>query len=191
MHRKFQKIGDRLRLLKEDIDVYVSYADTPDRYRSRSHFRNFLTLFFGRNCFRYIFYFRLGNHARVLRFFFPTPYDSTTIECPHSELEGGGLFLSHAFGTILNVDHIGKGCCFCQNTTFGNLYKDGRWQRPYVGRNVMVGANVVVLGGVHVGDNVRIGAGSVVTKDIPDNCTVVGNPARIIRKDGIKVDILL
>ena len=55
----------------------------------------------------------------------------------------------------------------------------------------MVGANAVVLGGVHIGNNVKIGAGAVVTKDIPDNCTVVGNPARIVKKDGLKVDIPL
>ena len=97
----------------------------------------------------------------------------------------------HAWGTVLNCEHIGKGCCFLQNTTFGNLKKNGVWVRPYLERNVIVGANAVVLGGVHIGNNVKIGAGAVVTKDIPDNCTVVGNPARIVKKDGLKVDIPL
>ena len=63
--------------------------------------------------------------------------------------------------------------------------------RPWLGDNVDVGANVVVIGGVRIGNNVKIGAGSVVTKDVPDNCTVVGNPARIIYKDGQRVDISL
>ena len=63
--------------------------------------------------------------------------------------------------------------------------------RPWLGNNVKVGANVVVIGDVHVGNNVYIGAGAVVTKDIPDNCVVVGNPARIIKKDGVRVDIPL
>lgn len=106
-------------------------------------------------------------------------------------LLGGGIFLMHAYGTILNCEHIGRGCNFLQNTTFGNVYKNGKWGRPYLEDNVSVGANAVIIGEVHIGKNVIIGAGSVVTKSIPDNCTVVGNPARIIKKDGMRVDIAL
>lgn len=53
--------------------------------------------------------------------------------------------------------------------------------RPIIGNNVNLGANVVIIGNIHIGDNVIVGAGSVVVKDIPDNCIVAGNPARIIR----------
>ena len=89
----------------------------------------------------------------------------------------------HAWGTVLNCEHIGKGCSFLQNTTFGNkLNKDGVYVRPWLGDNVDVGANVVVIGGVRIGNNVKIGAGSVVTKDIPDNCTVVGVPGRVVQQ---------
>lgn len=63
--------------------------------------------------------------------------------------------------------------------------------RPYLENNVEIGAGAIVIGDVHVGNNVRIGAGSVVTKSILDNCVVVGNPARIIMKDGIRVNIPL
>ena len=63
--------------------------------------------------------------------------------------------------------------------------------RPWLGDNILVRANVVCVGDVHVGNNVKIGAGTVVTKSIPDNCTVVGNPARIIMRDGVKVNIPL
>lgn len=54
-------------------------------------------------------------------------------------------------------------------------------ERPIIGDNVSLGANVTIMGGVHIGNNVVVGAGSVVVKDVPDNCIVAGNPARIIR----------
>lgn len=50
-----------------------------------------------------------------------------------------------------------------------------------IGKNVLIGANALVLGKITIGDNVKIGAGAVVLHDVPDNCTVVGNPARIIK----------
>ena len=64
------------------------------------------------------------------------------------------------------------------------LYYIRIWEnnsRPVVGDNVSLGASVTVIGGVHIGINVTIGAGSVVVKDIPDNCIAAGNPCRVIR----------
>ena len=58
---------------------------------------------------------------------------------------------------------------------------------PKLGNNVMVVAGAAIIGPVVVGDNVQIGAGAVVVQDIPDNCVVVGIPARIIKKDGVSV----
>ena len=58
---------------------------------------------------------------------------------------------------------------------------------PVLGNNVYIGAGAKIIGGITIGNNVKIGAGSVVVKNVPDNCTVVGNPARIIKKNGIKV----
>jgi len=105
---------------------------------------------------------------------------------------GGGIYWSHAFGTILNCRHIGYGCSFLQNVVVGNKpTKDGKLGLPYFEENVKVGANAVIIGDIHIGHNVYIGAGAVVTKSVPDNCTVVGNPARIVKKDGVKVDIPL
>ena len=58
---------------------------------------------------------------------------------------------------------------------------------PKIGNHVMVGAGATVLGPVIIGDNVQIGAGAVVVKDVPDNCVVIGVPARIIKRDGVRV----
>lgn len=183
-------------LLKEDIDLYASRLEyelnMPKGYKNYSYTRKFFKLFFGRNCFRYIFYFRFYPFTRIVSFFFRPPYDSTAIWSNPDGVVGGSIFLMHAWGTVINCEHIGKGCSFLQNTTFGNKpNKQGVYVRPWLGDNVEVGANVVVIGGVRIGNNVKIGAGPVVTKDIPDNCIVVGNPAKIIYKEGIRVDIPL
>ena len=189
-------IKKQLVLLKEDIDLYASRLEyelnLPKGYKNYSYTRKFLKLFFGRNCFRYVLYFRLYPFSRILCFFFPPPYDSTAIWSNRDGVVGGGIFLMHAWGTVLNCEHIGKGCSFLQNTTLGNKQnKDGIYGRPWLGDNVDVGANVVVIGDVRIGNNVKIGAGAVVTKNVPDNCIVVGNPAKIISIDGQRVDIPL
>lgn len=58
---------------------------------------------------------------------------------------------------------------------------DKNGKRPIIGDNVFLGANVTIIGGVRIGNNVEVGAGSVVVKDVPDNCVVAGNPAKIIK----------
>ncbi len=182
-------------LIKADIDRYVSNADYSNRRfpkgsSSWAYFIKLLILMRIGGCFRVIFYYRLGVLGGILKRIIRPPYGKTTIiSCP--KVEGGGIFFSHAWGTILNCEHIGYGCAFLQNTTFGNKPKDGKLVRPWLGNNVKVGANAVVIGDVHIGNNVRIGAGCVVTKSIPDNCVVVGNPAKIIKKDGVRVNIPL
>ena len=74
------------------------------------------------------------------------------------------------------------------NVTIGNIRKG---ERPTIGNNVTVNANAVVIGAISIGDNAIIGAGSVVTKNVPADSVVVGNPARIIRHNGQTVDIKL
>lgn len=95
---------------------------------------------------------------------------------------GGGIVWSHPTSTYLNAKKIGKNFSFRQNTTIGNKI-DGRNDLvPTIGDNVFVGANVCIIGDVLIGNNVIIGAGCVVTKNIPDNAVVVGNPMRIIKR---------
>ena len=64
-------------------------------------------------------------------------------------------------------------------------------RHPTLGNNIVVGCNASILGNIKIGDNVRVGAGSVVLKDVPSDCTVVGVPGRIVRCGGIRVNCAL
>lgn len=104
----------------------------------------------------------------------------TTISLPKSAEIGPGLRIWH-FGSIFIHPHarIGANCTLRQGVTIGNRVEDG--PVPVIGDNVDFGAYAQVLGHVHIGDNCKIGAMSVVLTDVPDGCTAVGTPARIIR----------
>ena len=86
-------------------------------------------------------------------------------------------FKHNALGVVIN-EHtvIGDGCVIYQNVTFAGKDK----KRPTLGKNVLVGAGAVILGGVFLGDNSKVGANAVVTHDVPEGKTVIGIPGRII-----------
>lgn len=89
----------------------------------------------------------------------------------------------HPVGIVIGIYvKLGYDCKIYQNVTIGakNISAEMA-QYPTIGNNVVIYANSVIIGNVHIGNNVVIGAGSVVIKSIPDNCTVVGNPCRIIK----------
>ena len=77
-----------------------------------------------------------------------------------------------------------------QGVTLGGSGKESGIRHPTLGKNVVVGAGAKVLGNLNIGNSVRIGAGSVVLRDVPSDCTVVGIPGRIIYQSGVKVNPL-
>ena len=96
---------------------------------------------------------------------------------------GPGLFFPHTQGTVLGAISIGDNAVIYHGVTLGAKNLDFTYDalhRPLIGNNVVIGAGAKVLGGIHVEDNVIIGANSVVTKSIAGNQTVAGNPAKII-----------
>src|ERR1700761_5447621 len=107
------------------------------------------------------------------------------IELPRKLTVGKGLSLFHGHALVVNQGVvIGSNCTLRNSTTIGHRkLPDGTFSAcPRIGNNVDIGANVCIIGDVVIGDNVIIGAGAVVTKNIPADCVVVGNPARILEK---------
>jgi serine O-acetyltransferase len=102
---------------------------------------------------------------------------------------GRGLFIDHGSGVVIGeTAEIGNNCLIYQGVTLGGTGKERGKRHPTLGNNVMVGAGARVLGPFRVGDNVKIAANAVVLASIPDNCTAVGVPAKIVKRNGIRVN---
>ncbi len=105
------------------------------------------------------------------------------VELPRKTKVGKGLVIYHGQALVVNQGVVfGDDCILRNSTTIGHkILKDGTFSAcPQIGNRVDIGANVCIIGDIKIGNDVTIGAGTVVVKSIPDNCTVVGNPARII-----------
>lgn len=134
--------------------------------------------------FRNLFYKRIGSLKYFIQFLAPC-HNSFFI---NTYMPVGKSFLCvHPFATYVNAKSIGDNFTIRNNVTIGD--KNG--YTPTIGNNVIVNVNSVVVGNIRIGNNVVIGACSLVMKDVPDNCIVAGNPAYIIKKDGISCKIRL
>jgi len=101
---------------------------------------------------------------------------------------GKGIFIDHGLGVVIGeTAEIGDNVTIYQGVTLGGTGKDKGKRHPTIGNNVVVSSGAKVLGPFKVGDNSKIGAGAVVLKEVPPNCTVVGVPGRIVIKDNRKV----
>lgn len=141
-----------------------------------------------------LFFFRLVQlinrymALKVLFFWYLIWYRVTIewflgVELPRKLTAGKGLIIYHGQGLVVNQGVVlGENVVLRNGVTIGHKkLANGSFSGcPRIGNNVDIGANVCIIGDVQVGNNVIIGAGAVVVKNIPDNCTVVGNPARIL-----------
>lgn len=106
---------------------------------------------------------------------------------PGAEI-GKGLFIDHGMGVVIGETAvIGNNCLLYQGVTLGGTGKDKGKRHPTLGHNVLVGAGAKVLGPFKVGNNVKIAANAVVLNEIPDNCTAVGVPARVVKRNGKRI----
>ena len=104
------------------------------------------------------------------------------IEIPYETKIGKGLIVYHGVGLIINkATIIGENCILRHNTTIGNKGDAITNDCPVIGNNVNIGAQVCMLGKIRIGDNAIIGAGSIVTKDVPAYAVVAGNPAKVLK----------
>lgn len=129
--------------------------------------------------YRNLFYYRVRG-SNVFSFILPK-YQHFYIAGIKNGFGGNAFVLNHPYSTIINARRIGSHFTCCQCTTIGNKRHGENELVPTIGDNVSLGANVSILGDIVIGNNVVIGAGSVVVKDVPDNCVVAGNPARVIK----------
>lgn len=129
-------------------------------------------------------YFAARAVSQTARFF-------TGIEIHPGAKIGKGLVIDHGMGVVIGeTAEIGDNCTLYQGVTLGGTGKDVGKRHPTLGNNVLVGSGAKVLGPFKIGDNTKIASNAVVLDEIPDNCTAVGIPAKVVRREGVKVNDL-
>lgn len=109
----------------------------------------------------------------------------TGIEIHPAATLGKGVFIDHGMGVVIGeTAEVGEDCTIYHGVTLGGTSLQRAKRHPTLGREVTVGSGAAVLGAITVGDGARIGANSVVVRDVPPNATVVGIPGRVVLQDG-------
>lgn len=122
--------------------------------------------------------------SQISRFF-------TGIEIHPGATIGRRFFIDHGMGVVIGeTTEIGDDVLLYQGVTLGGTGKEKGKRHPTIGNRVVIGTGAKVLGNIQIGDNVKIGAGSVVVHSVPDNSTVVGVPGRVVRTRGEPVEVL-
>lgn len=133
----------------------------------------------------------LSKHYFAARAISQWARHKTGIEIHPGATIGKGLFIDHGMGVVIGeTTEIGDNCTLYQGVTLGGTGKDVGKRHPTLGNNVLVGAGAKVLGPFKIEDNSKIAANAVVLKEVPENSTAVGIPARVVRRGGRKPDDL-
>ena len=116
----------------------------------------------------------------------------TGVEIHPGAVIGRRFFIDHGMGVVIGETAVvGDDVLLYHQVTLGGVSLEKTKRHPTLGNNVLVGMGAKILGPISIGDGTRVGANAVVNKDIPANCTVVGIPGRIVRRDGQRIDEVL
>ena len=130
------------------------------------------------------------GHVLLARWISQRARHRTGIEIHPGATIGRRVFIDHGDGVVIGeTTVIGDNVTLYQGVTLGGTGKDVGKRHPTIGDNVVIGAGAKVLGPFTVGSGSKIGALAVVLKAVPPNCTVVGNPGRIVRREGVAPQI--
>lgn len=131
--------------------------------------------------FKKKFFFLARVISQISRFF-------TGVEIHPGATIGRRFFIDHGSGVVIGETcEIGDDCTIYQGVTLGGTGKEKGKRHPTLHNNVLVATGAKVLGSITIGENSKVGAGSVVLKDVPTNSTVVGIPGVVVIQDGVKV----
>lgn len=144
-----------------------------------------------------IFFYRINHflwtkcHMKLIaRFLSQVARFFTGIEIHPGATIGKRLFIDHGMGVVIGeTTIIGDDCLLYQGVTLGGVGTGEHTckRHPTLHNNVMISAGAKIIGDITIGDNSIVGANSVVLKDVPPNCTVVGVPGMIVKENGVKV----
>lgn len=159
--------------------------------------RSFFEVLFLYSGVKAISYYRVAHWFYTKKLYFIARYLSqrarriTGIEIHPAAVIGDGVFIDHGMGVVIGETTIlGDNCTIYQGVTLGGTGKDKGKRHPTIGNNVVIGSGAKVLGPFTVGDNSKIAANAVVLSEVPANCTVVGVPGRVVKKNNVKVNIV-
>lgn len=139
-------------------------------------------------CFKVLIYYRIAHffyirkHYFIARFLSERAKRKTGIEIHPGAIIGKNLFIDHGTGIVIGETTIIKdNVTIYHGVTLGGRGLDKGKRHPTIGNNVIIGCGAKILGNINIGDNVKIGANSVVLKDVIDNATIVGIPGKIVK----------
>jgi serine O-acetyltransferase len=175
-----------LKMFKEDIEVVFdqdpaarSYLEVILTYAGLHAIRSHRM---AHALFKRKFFFLARSISQISRFF-------TGIEIHPGATIGRRFFIDHGMGIVIGETcEIGDNVSVFQGVTLGGTGKEKGKRHPTIKDNVLIATGAKVLGSITVGENSKIGAGSVVLKEVPPNSTVVGIPGKVVIQDGIKIN---
>ena len=177
-----------LKVIKKDLDTVIKNDPA-----ARNRLEVVLTYsgFHAVVLYRLAHFFHLHNYRLCARIISQFARFLTGVEIhPAAEL-GEGVFIDHGMGVVIGeTTVVGDNCTIYQGVTLGGTGKDKGKRHPTLEEGVMVAAGAKILGQFTVGKHAKIGAGSVVLKEVPPSSTVVGIPGRVVRIKGERVDDL-